>query len=473
MPISIAHYGAVDTKTKDWRERDGLFDDDDSDTLPDECPSGVAEMLGFDPTKEDFSDVEANIEAGGPGSGWTTENGHVGHGNIRVYKNLSRHGFKPIDNIIHGGKEYTKWTHSLRPTDIFLTHDSNSWKKIGSRAGFTLKQGKSIQSLKDELGPVRIKKGPIADPLAGGNINQDRQALDEIARQGNLKQQQIDERARQLIQDKLDKGNKAINLDEIAKQANQNKEAPVHFKSVEEIENSLKSQPIVDSSKLGKGGVADDKRLITMADGTKGIFKPSSGEPDFAAAFNCRWGFQAEHEAGAYIVAKLVDMKDLVPPTIIKDVNGEKGSVQAFLSNATVASAVPLKDQYDGAKDAARAAAFDYVVGNQDRHTENWMISNGKLGLIDHGYCFPELDHVGRGNKFSDRFNGLITHASSSDWPDQLQPKSLAEPYMSNRHEIVKQLTELGMPTKAVTGVYDRIVDLSKATKWKDLQYVR
>ncbi len=36
------------------------------------------------------------------------------------------------------------------------------------------------------------------------------------------------------------------------------------------------------------------------------------------------------------------------------------------------------------------AAAFDFLIGNTDRHDGNWMIkADGKMMLIDHGLTFP------------------------------------------------------------------------------------
>ena len=95
-------------------------------------------------------------------------------------------------------------------------------------------------------------------------------------------------------------------------------------------------------------------------------------------------GTTYHREAAAYSVATIIGMQDMVPMTIEREVDGEVGSLQKWVANSTVAFSA--SDPYDGRKGLARAAAFDYLMGNTDRHEGNWMVSTkGKLVLIDHG----------------------------------------------------------------------------------------
>lgn len=150
---------------------------------------------------------------------------------------------------------------------------------------------------------------------------------------------------------------------------------------------SLRTAAVVDSKPLGGGVNKTD--IITLADGSKAIFKTASGEDTEHRPSNVKGGYHVR-EAAASDVADLLGMHDMVPPTVVRTVNGEKGSAQAFVSGAKVASEVPFEKMFNGSKDLARAAAFDYLIGSQDRHSGNWLIDGkGKMTLIDNGLAFP------------------------------------------------------------------------------------
>lgn len=142
--------------------------------------------------------------------------------------------------------------------------------------------------------------------------------------------------------------------------------------------------------------------LVTMEDGTQGVFKPTSGEMRLRQ--DVPLGGYVMREVGTYEAAKLWGMADLVPVTTKRTVEDQEGSCQLYVGNAKTAFAVaygedevPLASQgqnpaaYDGPRDAARAAAFDFLMGNSDRHLGNWLIDdNGRIVLIDNGLTMPE-----------------------------------------------------------------------------------
>lgn len=148
----------------------------------------------------------------------------------------------------------------------------------------------------------------------------------------------------------------------------------------------LQQLPIMSQRNLG-GGV-NDSRIITLADGSRAVFKSSGGEEHYL-----RSGVSGRYfarEAAAHGTAELLGLDDLVPTTVVRANGLEVGSAQAFVPDAGVAYGLPEDKQYDGDKDVSRAAAFDFLIGNSDRHMGNWMVSNaGKLVLIDNGLSFP------------------------------------------------------------------------------------
>lgn len=165
--------------------------------------------------------------------------------------------------------------------------------------------------------------------------------------------------------------------------------------------------PVTSVKHLG-GGV-NTSRIITMEGGGMGVFKPVEGETHNLRA-EIPNGTLHYREAAAAHVAGVLDLHDLVPATTVRDVDGKEGSVQAFVSKSSVANIV--QNPFDGEKDHARAAAFDYLIAQTDRHPGNWMLTHApsggivdrakqwfsgmvkgdKMALIDNGLSLPTAE---------------------------------------------------------------------------------
>lgn len=121
------------------------------------------------------------------------------------------------------------------------------------------------------------------------------------------------------------------------------------------------------------GNKADSIFLITLKDGTRGVFK----------AMNVQ---QAVAEVAAYKFGRALGLK-LVPPTVIAKHKGKIGSFQFFIEN----SATGLnkqhglnRDQKISKEDLANMELFYIMSGNWDAHPGNRVIDlRGGLGLID------------------------------------------------------------------------------------------
>ncbi|MGH8596604.1 MAG: hypothetical protein ACREXT_08100, partial [Gammaproteobacteria bacterium] len=143
-------------------------------------------------------------------------------------------------------------------------------------------------------------------------------------------------------------------------------------------------------SKIGKsdtileGGIGDVK-IVTMTDGSKYVWKPSTGEVGTGTSVPA--GEQYAREVAAYDIATIVGLENSLPVVSIHSYKGDLGAMMVKIPNA----------KNDGKRGdsnfedtAARATFFDYVIGNSDRHGANWMSdTRGKLWLIDHGRAFP------------------------------------------------------------------------------------
>lgn len=149
----------------------------------------------------------------------------------------------------------------------------------------------------------------------------------------------------------------------------------------------LQGSPITNTKNLGGG--ANESKKVTFSDGTHGVWKPSDGEAE-GLRDTVPDGTFYRREAAASSIAKITGMADLVPETVERNIGGKIGSMQRWVDNSRVADDAGDR-MWNGEKDLARAAAFDMMIGNTDRHSGNWMVerSTGKLALIDNGLAFP------------------------------------------------------------------------------------
>lgn len=111
-------------------------------------------------------------------------------------------------------------------------------------------------------------------------------------------------------------------------------------------------------------------RFVKYEDNTLGVWKPNY------AAYNT-----LRHEIAAARVDRHLGL-NLIPPTVIKDLNGTPGSVQWVVG--------PLNDKRFN--DMLEELGFlDFLIDNRDRSRNNILqTQDGKLVAIDHGLSFGE-----------------------------------------------------------------------------------
>ncbi len=101
-------------------------------------------------------------------------------------------------------------------------------------------------------------------------------------------------------------------------------------------------------------------------------------------------------ERAAYLVDRFLGF-NLVPPTVIRRIDGREGSAQEFISDARPAAELPFEDfhaLYRGDAQSQKMIEmwlFDTMIGNTDRHGNNFLIDNDKkIYAIDNGRSFGE-----------------------------------------------------------------------------------
>ncbi len=151
---------------------------------------------------------------------------------------------------------------------------------------------------------------------------------------------------------------------------------------------SLHYAAAVSEKSLGRPS-ANQTKLLTLDSGQQAVFKSKQGENGWLRN-GVPAGTYWRREVAASDVADILGFSDLVPPTSFRTHGPQHGSAQQFVPGAQEAQNVMSFEMFDGEQDAARAAVFDYLVANTDRHDGNWMLKNGKLVLIDNGLSFPD-----------------------------------------------------------------------------------
>jgi hypothetical protein len=231
--------------------------------------------------------------------------------------------------------------------------------------------------------------------------------------------------------------------------------------------SSLETAGVKSSEVLG-GGVSETQ-LVTLEDGTKAVFKPTSGEPKKILHDNITPGMAATREVAAGEVAKLGGVQDLVASSAKRSVDGKPGVIVEFQKGTVGAKARNFgKDN----QDVQRAAVFDFVIGNQDRHAGNWLVNRGKLKLIDHDLAFPDKGKYRSNHPMSNTLIGnqafmanlTGTGISSAAF------KSVTRPYLKNREAILSGLRKQGLPESAVRGVGRRIAALKGKTSFTGME---
>ncbi len=153
----------------------------------------------------------------------------------------------------------------------------------------------------------------------------------------------------------------------------------------EEVEDLLRTAEIVSIADIGTG-VTNPKKVVLQA-----------GDQTLAAAFKpIRMGRQGgfwesyQAEVAAYELDKLLGL-DMVPPTVVRRINGSNGSLQLWVDNCQLYSAV--QDQTprtpSWSHQLSRMKMFDSLIRNDDRNAGNFLVDpDWHIILIDHSRAF-------------------------------------------------------------------------------------
>ncbi len=154
----------------------------------------------------------------------------------------------------------------------------------------------------------------------------------------------------------------------------------------QEKEEVLLREIIVNRSMNGVN--ANEVRYLEFDGGDAGIFKPKAGEKLHLRNYT-KSGTYFLRERAVYLVDCALEF-DLVPPTIIREIDGKVGSVQLYIPNAQPRFSPTEKNRagWEFQRQIRKLWILDLLVRHSDRRDRNILIAGEKVHAIDNGLSF-------------------------------------------------------------------------------------
>ena len=173
---------------------------------------------------------------------------------------------------------------------------------------------------------------------------------------------------------------------------------PLPFTSDQEILDFLRSAEVVGSELVGEG-MNQTRKVLLQGRGLQmhaafrnvhvDRFLPDPLLPNFEKCHRDDYRF----EVAAYRLSRLLGLR-VVPPTVLRKVDGHEGSLQAWVERSMMEKqrrekGIEPPDQWYWMSQMLTMRLFDNLVGNVDRHQGNLLIhSSWEIWLIDHTRAF-------------------------------------------------------------------------------------
>jgi hypothetical protein len=231
------------------------------------------------------------------------------------------------------------------------------------------------------------------------------------------------------------------------------------FRGEQEVLDFLKTASVVSMNRIGEG-INKTQKVLLEQDGVQmhaafRFVKQERYDPDQSP-----FGPPQSHrdncffELAAYKMSKLLGL-GIVPPTVLREVNGKKGSVQAWVERSMMEKDRRQKhleppDEWYWMAQMLTMHLFDNLVGNYDRHQGNLLIDDTwNIWLIDHTQAFRRFNKLHSPDKLLycdkevwERLQKLDAKAIKEVFKDVLQ-KSEIKALLKRRDKIVNRLQHL------------------------------
>ncbi len=190
---------------------------------------------------------------------------------------------------------------------------------------------------------------------------------------------------------------------------------------------------------------------VVLSDDLVAVWKPSGREPKLTA-----------RERATYLIDQALGHPFQVLPTVLREVDGERGALLPFLSQARVAYRDPRSGtllRYPSSPGYRRMALLDLLIGNRDRHTGNWMfLEDSSIVPIDHGLAFPP-------------YNGSQWYRAYDFWCEtelEEEEVQIVTAFLEKRGELEQSLAPL-LDSEVLNSMFERAqkcLSLGRTYRW-------
>lgn len=245
----------------------------------------------------------------------------------------------------------------------------------------------------------------------------------------------------------------------------------VNIRDIDEVRPELKGHMnVVQLTELSAPltiGHTSKTSTVTLKTGEttiEAVFKPFSGENQEVknevgmGNIHCY-----QREVAAYLLDKELGF-DLVPPTTIREIDGEIGSLQLYIPPEEADNYKILGNQIDDEKmrsgpDSKAMAVFDYITANWERKPENFLVNKNnpaKLYAIDHGLAFAS--HKLEWGKHRGMRGSINKNKTPEHIPSEILDKIRTA--LERKTEITNKISKLVNNDYEVDRMWDRAEEL-------------
>lgn len=177
-----------------------------------------------------------------------------------------------------------------------------------------------------------------------------------------------------------------------------------------DLEQRLLNEPVIDEGGPFSAGVHKVTARYVLANRL-------NVQAKFASADEADGERIIRREAAAWVIAKHLGWTDMVGATVIRSMPLPDGTgVDEASIQVVWAPAEANKFRAFPEEDIWRAAVFDYLIEQSDRHNHNWLVQyhddgTPRLRLIDHGYSFGM-----KGRRLASKFHSFRRNESVPEW---------------------------------------------------------
>lgn len=143
-----------------------------------------------------------------------------------------------------------------------------------------------------------------------------------------------------------------------------------------------------------------------------------------------------------YLVSKVLGL-DVVPPVVIREVDGKLGSMMLFVHGETWGESGLEYSDVD-VEEWQRLAILDWLVCHTDRHRNNWLVDD-QFWAIDNDLTFPEKQEYGEYRGYRSRPHWYLSEAGERTVLEELMKLFTPE----RKEEVLWQMARYGLHQRA------------------------